>query len=89
MKVREKITLEQTLEWLDNPVTQVFKETVQEERDATSQAIGVEVYHPYQPERTQEVLCSLNAAVDTWDQVLYALDPEGIRDAFEEDEDGE
>jgi hypothetical protein len=78
-----KVTKEQALEWLENPVTIIFRGIAQEERAACAAGVGVDCFHPFQPERTQEIMCALNAAVDTWDQVLDSLDPESVEDAFD------
>lgn len=79
-----KVTREQVLEWIENPVTIVFKKTAKLELSETIQAKGLDAYHPFQAERTQEVLAGLNGAEEVWQMVVEALEGEGIME--EEDE---
>jgi len=44
------------------------------ERDEAQEAQGVDVYHPYEPYKTQEILAGLNGAVDTWEVVIDTLE---------------
>jgi hypothetical protein len=82
----DDLTQDQIDEWAENPVTLAFKEIAEEERESTYQAIGVDCYHVYEPQKTQEVLANLNGAVDTWDLVIAALEGEGLL-SMEEDDD--
>jgi hypothetical protein len=81
----EELTADQIREWAENPVTLVLKGIAEYERNSTYQAIGVDCYHVYEPQKTQEILANLNGAVDTWDIVIAALDGEGLLN-IEEDE---
>ena len=76
--VRQKIT-----EWLDNPITLLFKKAAEEERQAVKDARGPDCYHAFEPQKTQEILANLNGCLDTWDFVLDTLDGQGL---FEEDD---
>ncbi len=79
-----QVTRKQVLEWIENPVTLAFKKTVKLELSETVQAKGLGAYHPFQPERTQEVLAGLNGAEEVWQMIVEALEGEGIME--EEDE---
>jgi hypothetical protein len=73
-----KVSRQQIEEWIENPVTLAFKATATYERDTTLAAKGLGAFHPFQPERTQEVLANLNGSVDAWDEVIAALEGEGL-----------
>jgi hypothetical protein len=81
------VTRKQVEEWIENPVTLAFKYVATVERDEVLAAKGLGAYHPFQPQRTQEVLANLNGAADTWDEVIAALEGEGLMD--EQEDDGE
>ena len=69
----KKVTKEQVTEWFENPVTLAFKAGCESEKEDIESAIGIDVFHPYEPQKTQEVLAGLNAAADTWEVVIDAL----------------
>jgi hypothetical protein len=71
------ISKQQIEEWIENPVTIAFKHVAEYERDELMAGRGVDVYHPFEPTKTQEILAGLNGAVDTWDFVIGALEGEG------------
>ena len=81
-----EVTQEMIRDWTENPVTLYLREIAEEERDAMIGAIGIDAYHVYEPQKTQEILANLNGAVDTWDVVIEALEGEGIL-SIEEEED--
>ena len=64
----------QIIEWTENPVTLYLKEKVEEEIEMLEGAARTSnVYKPFEPEKTQELLATLNAAIDGWELVLEAL----------------
>jgi hypothetical protein len=64
----------QITEWTENPVTLYLKEKVEEEIEMLEGAARTSnVYKPFEPEKTQELLATLNAAIDGWELVLEAL----------------
>lgn len=66
---------DQILEWAENPVTIYFKSLVEKEIKYFEEAgRSTHVFHPFEPQKTQEILASVNAAVDTWEQVIQALE---------------
>jgi hypothetical protein len=67
-------TKAQITEWTENPVTLYLKEKVEEEIEMLEGAARTSnVYKPFEPEKTQELLATLNAAIDGWELVLEAL----------------
>jgi len=82
-----RVSKKQILEWTENPVTEVFKLLAEKERDELEGSKGLNAFHPFRPERTQEILANLNGAVDTWDTVIAALEGEGIME-IDDDSDG-
>jgi len=87
MKPEIQVTRKQVEEWVENPVTLAFKYVAEIERDEVLAARGLDAFHPFQAERTQEILAGLNGSVDAWDQVIAALEGEGLMS--EEEDDGE
>lgn len=79
------ITQDQITEWTENPVTQAFKKLAEQEAQELSYVKGVDAYHPFEPQRTQEVLANLNGCVDTWDVVMATLDGEGLWESEDDD----
>lgn len=77
-----QVSKQQIIEWIENPVTIAFKHIAKYERDELMNNRGVDAYHPFEPQKTQEILAGLNGAVDTWDFVIEALEGEG----WDEDE---
>jgi hypothetical protein len=79
---------EQILEWTENPVTLYFKSLVEEEiKMLEGGARTSVVYKPFEPAKTQELIATLNAAIDGWELVLEALngDMEDIGEHSSED----
>jgi hypothetical protein len=66
-------------EWVESPVTQYFKwialDTIEALQDS---ARTTDVYAPFEPSKTQERLAALNGAIDSWEDVVEALDGEGV-----------
>lgn len=69
----KKVTREQINEWLDSPVTKAFRDECESTRDEIESGRGLNAYHPYEPQKSQEVLANLNGAWDTWDEVVDCL----------------
>ncbi len=84
MKIQ--VSKDQIRDWADNPVTLAFKKIASKERDETLAGRGVNAYHPFQPERTQEILAGLNGSMDTWELVIAALEGEGLWELDDDDE---
>jgi len=79
------VTPDQVNEWFENPVTLAFLYQTRVEREEITEAKGLGAFHPFQPERTQEVLANLNGYADALDRQIAALEGEG----FMNDEDEE
>ncbi len=86
--MRVKVTEEMIRDWADSSVTKNLLELVGEQIANLESGKGVTCYHPFEPQRTQEVLAGLNGSVDTWSIVQELLG--GDWEYFEEEEsDGE
>ncbi len=75
---------QQLEEWTENPVTILFRETLERERDDIAQSRGLDAFTPFEPHKTQEILANLNGFVDAMDVVIGALD--GDWTSLEEEE---
>ena len=75
---------EQIAEWKDNPVTRKLLDLVVSQIKEIQVAKG-ECFHPFQPERTQEIMAGLNGCEDTWEIVQSLL--EGDWEYFDEEDD--
>ena len=76
-------------EWTENPVTIYLKDKVKEELEILEAACRTSnIYKPFEPEKTQELLATLNAAIDGWELVLEALngDMEDLGEYSSEDQ---
>jgi len=71
-----RVTKEQVIEWFDNPVTIAVKEAAEQERKELATVRSIDAFAPFEPQRTQEIMSALNAAVDTWDEVIEVLQSE-------------
>ena len=80
------ISREQTIEWLENPVTLVFKEVAQEYIDEINNQRGLDCYFQGDPQKTQEAMAQLNGEFIAWSEVVEALSGLG---GLEQDEDEE
>jgi hypothetical protein len=72
-------------EWSESLVTQYVCYLFENYRDALQDVQSTEVYHPYEPQKTQEVLANINGAVDAWETAIDALN--GEREFYEYSED--
>ena len=68
-----QINKQQLEEWTENPITELFREILEQERDEMMEARGLQAFQPFQPQRTQEVLSNLNGFVDALDVVIESL----------------
>ena len=84
-----QVSDQQVLEWSESTINAELIRRVEEYKDFVQSARGVDAFHPFEPQRTQEVLCGLNAIVDTLDIVVELLEgnwePLELDDASEED----
>ena len=78
MKKPSPVTAEQVNEWIENPVTLAFLYQTKVERNEIVESKGLNSFHPFQPERTQEVLANLNGYADALDRQIAALEGEGF-----------
>jgi hypothetical protein len=62
---RLNVTKKQILEWRDNPVTVELKWIVLREIAIAKEAMQ-NAYHPFDPQRTQEIMAALNANEQDW-----------------------
>jgi hypothetical protein len=69
----KQINKEQLEEWTENPITELFRKILIEERDEILAQRGLEAFEPFQPYRTQEVLANLNGFVDAMNIVIDSL----------------
>ncbi len=82
-----RVSPKQVREWFENPVTLAFLEQTKVERDEIVEAKGLNAFHPFDANKTQELLASLNGYADALDRQIAALEGEGFMS--EEDEDGQ
>lgn len=76
----------QILEWTENPVTLVFKQVVICEIEELQEASrSSNVFHPFDALKTQEILSSINAAIDTWEDTFAALEGEGVMREYDDE----
>lgn len=85
--MKTEIPMEQILEWCDSPVTKLLKSLALKEVEEL-QEVGraTDIFQPFEPQRTQEILAGRNAAIDTWEDVVEALEGRGLFDELSEDE---
>ena len=73
-----RVSKQQIMEWIENPVTIAFRQMCEVERDESMGQRGWACYKPFDPSKTQELLASLNGYVDAWDYAIDALKGEGL-----------
>ena len=83
---RLQVSRQQVEEWVENPVTIAFKALTEIERDDILNARGIDAFHPFDAQRTQEVLANLNGYADALDRQLAALEGEGLFDESDREE---
>ncbi len=74
-------------DWTENPVTLELKRLSELEIAQAVMKKGIDAFHPFQPQRTQEVLAGLNGIHETWEYMVGFL--EGDWSYFETEEDSE
>ena len=79
------VTTDQVNEWFENPVTLAFLYQTRVEREEITEIKGLNAFHPFQPERTQEVLANLNGYADALDRQIAALEGEGFMNEDDEE----
>jgi len=76
-------------EWAETQVNAELILRIEDYKAFVDSARGVDAFHPFEPQKTQEVLCGLNAIVDTLDIVVELLEgnwePLELDDASDED----
>mgnify|MGYP006893488308 CR=1 FL=1 len=78
------MTPEQLEKWTEHPATQALLKLVTTEIKEIQDAMGG-CYHPFQPERTQEILAGLNGRLESWEEFQPLL--EGDWSKFDEEDD--
>ncbi len=81
-----RVSPKQVREWFENPVTLAFLYQTKTERDDIVEAKGLNAFHPFDANKTQEVLASLNGYADALDRQIAALEGEGFMSEEDEDE---
>ena len=77
----------QITEWVENPVTIELAQHIASELQEIRGSKGLGAFHPFQPERTQEILATLNGCEEILEMVLAYL--EGDWTFLEDEEDGD
>jgi hypothetical protein len=80
-----QLSEQQVNEWKESQVTEALKAKIETYSGFVRSAEGIDAYHPFDPQRTQEILAGLNAIVDTLELVLEWL--EGDWDSLELEDD--
>lgn len=78
MKKPSRINKNQVSEWFENPVTLAFLYQTKIERDEIVEAKGLNAFHPFDSQKTQEVLAGLNGYADALDRQIAALEGDGF-----------
>ena len=65
---------ERIAEWAQSPINRKLVGAIQDYIDELNQSKGLDAYHPYEPQRTQEILANLNGCIDTLELVISLLD---------------
>lgn len=78
---------EEIQEWAQNPITIELKSYIVNELKSL-QAGQADAYHPFEPQKTQEILANLNGARDTWEIIGSLLSGEWDYFIEAEEEDG-
>lgn len=86
--MRRKPSQEMVNEWCESEVTAYFKDLVTQRLQLLEDVGTTDVYSPFEPQRTQEILASRNGSIDAWEEVLEMLDGE-LDDISEDDDDDE
>jgi hypothetical protein len=80
-----RVSRKQVLEWIENPVTIAFRQMAEIECEEASGMRGIKAYRAFDPHKTQELMASLNAYVETWEYVIDALKGEGLWEQEDEE----
>lgn len=76
-KTRQQPPSQQQIEeWIENPITIWLKDWAQYELNDINGRKSLDAFHPFQAERTQEIMASLNGCADTWELVIAACEGE-------------
>ena len=63
---------EQIQEWLESPVADYLRGLIEKYIDDFE--IGLDLYHPYEPEKTQESMAGMTGARGSWLDILDVLE---------------
>lgn len=80
MQKPQQVSKEQVLEWLENPVTLAFKYFAQLSIEEIEGSRGLDVYIKGDPQATQENMAQLNGEYVVWQDVIEALEGEGLEE---------
>ena len=83
----QRVSHQLIVEWLEGPVTLAVKATVEAMRDETVDDAGLNAYCKNDAQATQERLAYLTGAGQAYQEVIDALDGEGLWELEEEEED--
>lgn len=59
-------------EWAESLVTKKLLEAIDKYIDVLQPKI--DIYHPFEPQRTQEILAGLNGSIDAWEDIKEVLE---------------
>ena len=68
---------QQIEEWIENPITIHMLNWARYELNDINGRKSLDAFHPFQAERTQEMMASLNGCAETWEIVIASLEGEG------------
>jgi len=81
----QRVSQQQITEWLEGPVTLAFKETCTAMRDDAIDDGGLNAYQVNDPQATQERLAYLTGAGQAYQEIIDALDGEGLWELEDEE----
>ncbi len=71
-------------EWFESSVTKYFVKQFEDRIKRLDDVGTTDVFHPFDPQKTQEILAGINAAIDVWEEVVEALSGEEWYDYSED-----
>ena len=82
-----KVSKNQVQEWVENPVTIAVADHFKWELETIVASEGLNSFHPFQANRTQEILSSLNGASETLERCVEVFtDADELISAFQEED---
>ena len=70
MKLDDKLK-QQVKEWAESPINEKLAFAIEDY--IRELEIGLDCFHPFEPQKTQETLAGINGSVDTWRIVIDLL----------------